>query len=504
MKQVLSAFFLLLLCLGSVSGASASGNSLYSEARMDAKELKQPEGAVLPVYSAPDEKAYRGADGRACVSLREEVTVLDSIRYGTWTLIEYDVSENEKRIGWIRTAQDAPEVKWSIYDWLSIEDVRKWGDESEEARAAEQAEDQNYLRGDIRIAEPGKVVRDTTLTDDPRGGKRKIRNLKKGEYVGILYLDEFDEDDEWTYVITTVDGKKACGFIPSDAAEYHNPVHMEGSTLVCDEGVEFIGREHPDYDYSIYYRGNGPVLSKAEYGMVQLETLSPPRDVNNEEVRKIRLPSTLRLMGDFALCDMSLDELVIPEGTEYITGLAALATMDIGTLYLPSTLRRFECCSLDSFIRRYEVDSRNPFIKSVDGVVYSKDGKTLLKYPDDQKRLHYDVLKGTEEIYDMAFYLERLYTYDDSLPITSLSLPAGLRRIGARAFYGLDNLVSLTIPPTVVEIGPGALEPMFSLTRLSIPERLRDAVDEELRMKLREEKYNGDNGNLVEKEKEMW
>ena len=61
MKRVLLTIILLLLPLAAVPSASAI--KYLSEIRMDARGLKMPEDAVLPVYSAPDEKAYRGADG---------------------------------------------------------------------------------------------------------------------------------------------------------------------------------------------------------------------------------------------------------------------------------------------------------------------------------------------------------------------------------------------------------------------------------------------------------
>ena len=507
MKRVLLTIFLLLLPLAAVPSASAI--KYLSEIRMDARGLKMPEDAVLPVYSAPDEKAYRGADGKACVSLREGVLVLASTKDQTWKLIEYEVSEGEKRMGWIRTAQDAPEVTWpDIYEW------QEW----DERWSYEEPEDGSIT---LLFSRPGKVVRDTDLTDDPRGGKRKLRSLKAGEFVGIFFGENFEkeakyrylfdnsyiEDTEWTYVITTVDGKKACGFVPSDAVDWQDPVHMEGSTLVFEEGIEYLGSFTDMLDAGgIDYRDGGPVRAKAEFGMVDADLYpSEGPEIYGvskwTDIKRVQLPSTLRLMGDDALQYLKLDELVIPEGTEYIKGMAAFFNMNIGTLVLPSTLREFEYCSRWSTIGRYEVDSRNPVLKSVDGVLYSKDGKTLISYPNGKASLHYDVPKGTEEIHAYAFYAYPYYlTGEDPLPLTSLSLPMGLKRIGAFALDGLENLVSLTIPPTVVEIGPYAFGEMISLAQLSMPERLRGAVDKELLTELKRKQGNGDNGNLVEKE----
>ena len=53
----------------------------------------------LPVYSAPDPKSYRAANGKASVNLKGGVTLMATLDH--WDLVEYAVSLRTHRIGWI-------------------------------------------------------------------------------------------------------------------------------------------------------------------------------------------------------------------------------------------------------------------------------------------------------------------------------------------------------------------------------------------------------------------
>lgn len=58
------------------------------------------DGELLPVYSAPDENAFRAADGKASVSRSEACTALGTV--DGWTLVQYDVSARTARIGYVQ------------------------------------------------------------------------------------------------------------------------------------------------------------------------------------------------------------------------------------------------------------------------------------------------------------------------------------------------------------------------------------------------------------------
>lgn len=57
------------------------------------------------------------------------------------------------------------------------------------------------------------------------------------------------------------------------------------------------------------------------------------------------------------------------------------------------------------YLKSIEVDSTSQYFKSVDGVLFTLDGKTLIKYPDAKALDEYVVPEGVTEISASAFFL---------------------------------------------------------------------------------------------------
>ena len=97
-----------------------------------------------------------------------------------------------------------------------------------------------------------------------------------------------------------------------------------------------------------------------------------------------------------------------------------------------------------SFFDEFEVDPENPRFKSVDGVLLSKDGKTLYRYSPAKTAASYRVPDGVERVGERAFAGARF---------ESVELPASLKTIEKEAFSKCDALKSVSIPRGVVELG---------------------------------------------------
>ena len=65
-------------------------------------DLNVSKDTKLPVYSAPFDDAWRGAKGKASVSVKERFTLLGTLQDGAWGLADYKVDDKSRRIGWIR------------------------------------------------------------------------------------------------------------------------------------------------------------------------------------------------------------------------------------------------------------------------------------------------------------------------------------------------------------------------------------------------------------------
>ncbi len=112
-----------------------------------------------------------------------------------------------------------------------------------------------------------------------------------------------------------------------------------------------------------------------------------------------------------------------------------------------------------SFFDEFEVDPENPFFKAEDGVLLSKDGKTLYRCPSTKRGATYKIPDGVEVVAERAFAF---------CGFERIELPESLRTIGERAFLGCDALKSATIPANVATLGRGAFEECGALSSVEI------------------------------------
>lgn len=144
---------------------------------------------------------------------------------------------------------------------------------------------------------------------------------------------------------------------------------------------------------------------------------------------------------------------VVSIGIEAFAANPNLKYVTIGSAV--SSIGEIAFGTLSIFVRELSsitVSTNNPYFKSVDNAVYTKDGKTLVLIATDMSTLN--VLSGVTTIRAKACY---------SANITSVTLPSSLTTIEASAFAGCLKLETITIPNSVAEIGESAF---FGCTKL--------------------------------------
>ncbi|MDD4316085.1 MAG: leucine-rich repeat protein [Clostridia bacterium] len=103
----------------------------------------------------------------------------------------------------------------------------------------------------------------------------------------------------------------------------------------------------------------------------------------------------------------------IPEGVERIENAALRFCRNLENVVIPESVQSiakyFEGCYS---LRTIDVESQNAFFKSEGGVLFSKDGKSLLRYPHNFEDKTYEIPEGTETIEDYAFNGSALETLD--------------------------------------------------------------------------------------------
>ena len=333
-----------------------------------------------------------------------------------------------------------------------------------------------------------RVTRSADLTDDPRGSRRAIRRLQAGEQViGMLRIGL--GDSEWIYAETEAEGKTVWGFLPMDAAEeLPPPWHLEDGKLIIDEGVTGLGEvQAPEYINDSIWNVSGWVTRVEPGDVYAPEIYLDQMELDlGQRIRTVILPESLKQIGGWSLSNSSLEELRLPGSLRSVAGEGIEVYVDRMVLSsgyvldIPTDLR--------GRVRVWEVEEGNPVYKSADGVLFSADGKTLIQYGGEEQT-HYDVPAGTEVIAGGAF--------DDGLmnvPLESISLPIGLKKIESRAFSGCGRLRSMTVPLTVTELAPDAFAGCVSLERLSLPPGMQATIGrgaEQADFTF----FNGDNGS---------
>lgn len=186
---------------------------------------------------------------------------------------------------------------------------------------------------------------------------------------------------------------------------------------------------------------------------------------NKDSIVSVIIPDTVTIIDNSAFdnCDnlenISMSDSVKIIGDYAFAGCPLLKSIAIGDLVESIGESAFSrCASLVSI----DVDENNKHYKSIDGNIYSKDGKTFVRYAMGKKDSEFIVPEFVTGIADSAFAGCEF--------LKSITLPNSLESIGHRAFGNCVSLTSITIPDSVTNIGVWAFYNCSSLTNVVIPD----------------------------------
>ena len=199
-----------------------------------------------------------------------------------------------------------------------------------------------------------------------------------------------------------------------------------------------------------------------------------------------------------ALVSVTLPDGLVEIGDRAFEGATSLVEITIPSTVTSVGKRAFlNCRALVSI----NVAAENNVYRSEDGVLYSKDGSTLIQYPIGKSDVSFTVPTSVTVLSELSFAyaesLESLTLHDGIIKveygafllceIKHITAPMDLiskistdslvsvvitsgNKIPSYAFSGCTDLVSVTISKSVYEIGDGAFSGCASLAGITIPD----------------------------------
>ncbi|MCR5664270.1 MAG: leucine-rich repeat protein [Oscillospiraceae bacterium] len=174
------------------------------------------------------------------------------------------------------------------------------------------------------------------------------------------------------------------------------------------------------------------------------------------------VPRGVTVIGPYAFlgCD-KLTSINLGSSLQEIQEYAFAQCKGITSITIPASVTNI---AINAFYQaeklvEYKVDENSTSYKSADGVLFTKDGKTLCSFPT-AKSGKYAIPSGVTTIADCAFL--------ECPNLTGVVIPSGVESIGHLAFASDNAIRSVAIPNSVLTLGEAVFAECLNLNDASV------------------------------------
>lgn len=196
-----------------------------------------------------------------------------------------------------------------------------------------------------------------------------------------------------------------------------------------------------------------PSSAPAESSSVKNNSLGSNSDLCDKCTSKenvVQIPQGVQKIGKSAYSNnQKIQKVIIPEGVVEIEKWAFVGCSELAVIEIPQSLLNIgegvfgRCPKIENII----VHSANTNYKSIDGSLYSKDGRTLICYARGKRQTEFTVPDGVVEIAEEAF------AYSEYLQ--EVKTPSSLVKISRWAFSYCPSIKKIYLSNSVADVQSG-------------------------------------------------